>query len=140
MIEAARPLGDDRRYSVVDFADGRGAITDEMRTGSEADLATDGMHCCNQLAYPADRDLLAGLLEQTRDPSPWTRAFAAEALAEYPSSQTKGRLSELLSETGARLEASGYQGADSVRALLAVQAAAIESLRRMRALEQSQGR
>jgi hypothetical protein len=139
MIEVARPLGDDRRYSVVDFGHGRAAIVDEMRPGSEADLATDGLHCCNQLAYPADRDLLPGLLEQTRDPDPWTRAFAAEALAEYPGRQARGRLSKLLSDTAARLEACGYQGADSVRALLAVQAAAIESLRRMRALEQVQG-
>jgi hypothetical protein len=132
MVETGKPLGDDRQFSVDEFARGRGAITDEMLPGSEADLATWDTHCCGLLSYPADKDLLPGLFEQTRDPDPWTRAFAAEALAQYPGEKTRRRLSDLLSETGARLDASGYQGADSVRGLLAVQAAAIESMKRLK--------
>ena len=107
MIRSGAPLGDSRRYSLDDFARGLGAITTWMDPESEAEQATYG-GSINILSYPADADLLPKFLEQTRSRDPGIRAFAAGALASYPTA--RARLRELLSDRGTQLSIQGSGG------------------------------
>lgn len=53
LIQSGHPLGDDRRYSLQDFASGRGSIEAPMPGDSEAQLETGGISE-NSLICPAD--------------------------------------------------------------------------------------
>jgi len=131
MAEAGNPLGDRRSYSATDFARTRGAIMRMMPPYSEAQTATDG-GSENSLCYPADADLLPGLLRETRDKDPWTRASAAEALAQYPGGKAEKRLKELLDDE-ARVQILTYRGKGEVDTVLVpvVKKAAQKALRQM---------
>lgn len=104
MVRSGHPLGDERRLTWTDFALGRGALSQRMPEESEAQLETyPHSGSLNQLAYPADADLLPSLLEATHSPVADVRAWAAEQLAEYPPERVVPRLRELLQDRGTSL-------------------------------------
>jgi len=101
-IERRRPLGDDRRLTLQDFAEGRGLLEDPMPEDSEAERATD-YGSINSLVHPADASLLPSLMRATRDALPERRARAAGSLAWYRRDSVVTRLKEMLSDPGVSL-------------------------------------
>jgi hypothetical protein len=103
LIRAGHPLGDDRRYRLREFAAGHGCIEEPMPLKSEAQLETNGLSE-NSLVYPADADRLPELLDASRAPRAEMRAWAANALAQYPcASSVVARLEAMLLDDGRSL-------------------------------------
>lgn len=102
LVESHRPLGDQRRLDVMDFAARRGALNQWMPPESEAQRAT-GSEIINDLVWPADARLLPALMRTTHDSSAYSRGWAATGLAEYPAAQVVPRLREMLADGGTEL-------------------------------------
>jgi hypothetical protein len=66
-IERRRPLGDDRRLTLLDFVEGRGLLEDSMPEDSEAEQATSS-GSINSLVHPADASLLPSLMRAMSTP------------------------------------------------------------------------
>ena len=98
MIKANRPLGDDRRWRLRDFMQGRGRLMYSIPEESEAGSLQS--HSVNGLVVPADADRLPAILAESKSSDPLDRAAAAVRLREYPGPTAIARLREMLADDG----------------------------------------
>lgn len=98
MIKANRPLGDDRRWRLRDFMQGRGRLIYWIPEDREAAAVQTGS--LNMLVVPADADRLPAILAESKSSDTHERAAAAWRLKEYPGPTAIARLREMLADQG----------------------------------------